>query len=380
MRSPAELRRQHVVSAQRVVVKVGTNVLAAPGRPLDDDRVCGIAEQIARLVETGRQVSLVSSGAIGCGMSELGIAARPTTLPLLQAAASVGQGKLVAHYERHFRRHGLHAAQILLTREDFDDRQRYLNASNTLHALLDFPCVPVINENDTISTDEIKFGDNDRLAALVTHLVRAELLVLLTSVPGLYAEKPGPDGEGRVLDVVESVDEDVQQLVYDETTPDGLGGMDSKLEAARVAVEAGEAAVIADGRDPEILDKLVAGQTVGTLFVPGAERLSSYKRWLRFTSRPRGSLRVDEGARRALVERGKSLLPIGVTEVDGEFELGDVVRILGPQGAEVARGLANYSADEMRRIKGCQSSEIEAILGHRDYDEVVHRDNLALVN
>jgi len=380
MLSAQELRREHVVCAQRVVVKVGTNVLAAPGRPLDDERVCTIAEQIARLVESGRQVTLVSSGAIGSGMSELDMTTRPATLPLLQAAASVGQGKLVAHYERHFGRHGLHAAQILLTREDFDDRQRYLNASNTLHALLDFPCVPVVNENDTISTDEIKFGDNDRLAALVAHMVRAELLVLLTSVPGLYAQRPGPQGEAAVLDVVESIDEDIEQLVYDEKTPDGLGGMDSKLQAARIATQAGEAAVIADGRDPEILDQLVSGEAVGTLFVPRAEPLSSYKRWLRFTSRPRGTLQVDEGARRALIERGKSLLPIGVSRVEGEFEPGDVVRVVGPDGTEVARGLANYSGEEMRRIKGCQSSEIERILGHRDYDEVIHRDNLALVN
>jgi glutamate 5-kinase len=324
-------------------------------------------------------VALVSSGAIGCGMSELGLEARPSTLPLLQAAASVGQGTLVARYEEHFRSRGLHAAQILLTREDFDNRERYLNASNTIHSLLDFPCVPVINENDTISTDEIRFGDNDLLAALVTHLIRAELLILLTTVPGLYERKPGPTSEGRVLGVVEQVDEAVEGLIYEETSPDGLGGMESKIQAARIATEAGEAALIVDGRDPDIIRKVMAGEPVGTLFPPVAERLSSYKRWIRFTSRPQGSVQVDAGAVAALAERGKSLLPSGVTRVEGGFQRGDVVRVQGPDGEEIARGLVNYSADELGRIKGRQTMEIEGILGYKYYDEVVHRDNMALL-
>ncbi len=380
MKAVDKLREETVCTARRIVVKVGTNVLAAPGRPLDEERVRAIAEQIAALLKDGIQVVLVSSGAIGCGMSELGMDVRPPALPLLQAAASVGQGTLMARYEEHMRRHGLHAAQVLLTRDDFDDRERYLNASNTIHALMDFPCVPVINENDTISTEEIKFGDNDLLAALVTHMVRAELLVLLTTVPGLYEEKPGEGSEGRIREVVRSVDEDVQELIYEETSPDGLGGMESKVEAARIASEAGEAAIIADGRDPEILRKIISGEPVGTLFPPSADRLSSRKRWIRFTSRPQGAVRVDKGAAAAVVERGKSLLPSGITSVEGEFERGDVVRVEDAGGLEIARGLSNYSDEEVARIKGCHSSEIEGILGRQHYDEVIHRDNLALLS
>lgn len=382
MESVQELRARHVCSARRIVVKVGTNVLAASGPPYggpDDARIGSIAEQIAALIKDGRQVALVSSGAIGCGMSELGMENRPTALPISQAVASVGQGTLMAHYERHFRRHGLHAAQILLTHEDFDDRERYLNASNTVHALFELPCVPVINENDTISTEEIRFGDNDRLAALMTHLIRAELLILLTSVPGLYLERPRRGSPGKVLEVVQRVDAEIEALAYEDKTPLGVGGMKSKIEAARIATEAGEAALIADGRDPAVLTKIMAGEPVGTLFLPGPGRLSSYKRWIRFTSRPRGGLQVDAGARAALVERGKSLLPSGIVAVEGAFRRGDVVRIKGPEGEEFARGLSNYSDAEIKRIKGCQTAQIKDVLGYSYYDEVVHRDNLALV-
>ncbi|MFO8007059.1 MAG: glutamate 5-kinase [Candidatus Brocadiia bacterium] len=374
-----ELRREHVCSARRIVVKVGTNVLTAGGASLDEERVGALADQLAGMVEDGRQVALVSSGAIACGMADLGLQRRPATLPGSQAAASVGQGVLMATYRRHLHRHGLHAAQILLTHEDFDDRARYLNAANTIHALFELPCVPVINENDTISTEEIQFGENDRLAALVTHLIRAELLVLLTSVPGLYERPPAPGEEGRLLSVVERVDERIQSLAYDEKTPLGLGGMSSKIEAARVATEAGEAAVIADGRDPTVLRRLMAGEQVGTLFLPAGERLGSRKRWIRFTSRPRGAIQVDGGARKAVLERGTSLLPSGIVGTEKQFERGDVVRLTGPDGQEFARGLTNYSRAEVERIMGCQTNDIEDILGYKHYDEVVHRDNLALM-
>jgi len=380
------LRERYVSSARRVVIKVGTNVLAPDARSagralggLDDGRVRALADQIALVIKEGRQVALVTSGAIGCGMAELGLKARPKTLPGSQAAASIGQGVLMARYAEHFRRHGLHAAQILLTHEDFDNRERYLNASNTIHALFELPCVPVINENDTISTAEIRFGDNDRLAALVTHLIRAELLILLTSVPGLYVEPPRAGSPGRILRVVERAGDELAGLVYEEKTALGSGGMRSKIEAARVATEAGEAAVIADGGEPDVIRKILAGEDIGTLFVPSAGKLSSYKRWIRFTSRPRGALHVDAGARTALAERGKSLLPSGIIRVEGEFERGDAVRVHGPDGEEFARGLSNYSAAEIEQIKGRHSGQIERILGYKYYDEVVHRDNLALL-
>jgi glutamate 5-kinase len=372
-------RTEHVCSARRIVVKVGTNVLAGSACPLDDDRVGHIVDQIADLRGSGRQIALVTSGAIGCGMAELGLGTRPRNLPESQAAASVGQGALMACYARHFRAHGLHAAQILLTHEDFDDRERYLNASNTIHALFEMPCVPVINENDSISTAEIRFGDNDRLAALVTHLVRAQLLVLLTSVPGLYATPPGPDGQAQIVDVVERIDESVEQLAYDETAPLGVGGMRSKIQAARVATAAGEAAVIADGRKRDVLLRLMAGETLGTLFLPARGRLRRHKRWIRFTSRPRGTVYVDPGARAALVERGKSLLASGIVRASGQFGRGDVIRVCDAGGQEFARGLSNYAHDEVERIRGRRSEQIEAILGYKYYDEVIHRDNLALL-
>lgn len=374
-----ELRQRHVCQARRLVVKVGTNVLSGHGGGVSDERIAAIVRQVAWLVEGGRQVALVSSGAIGCGMAELAMSSRPTTLPLLQAAASVGQSRLMAYYSEHFRRHGLHAAQILLTHEDFDSRGRYLNATNTVHALFELPCVPVINENDTISTEEITLGENDRLAALVTHLIRAELLILLTCVPGLYAERPRRGSAGRVLEVVETGDHAVDGLVYDEQSPNGLGGMRTKVEAARMTAEAGEAAVIADGRDPDIIAAVMSGAPVGTFFPPARRKLRSYKRWIRFTSRPRGSIQVDAGARRALVERGKSLLPSGVTGLEGSFERGDVVRIKGPDGEEFARGLSNYASSEIERIQGSHSGRITDILGYKYYDEIVHRDNMALL-
>jgi glutamate 5-kinase len=256
MADAQELRQKHCRSAQRIVVKVGTNVLASPGKPLDDARVRAIVEQIASLVNGGRQVVLVTSGAIASGMTELGMKRRPPTLPGSQAAAAVGQGVLMAHYERHFHRHGLHAAQILLTHEDFDNRERYLNAANTIHALFEWPCVPVINENDTISTEAIRFGENDLLAALVTNLIRAQLLILLSSVPGLYEEATSDGSRGTVIEVVERVGPEIEALAYDEKTPLGVGGMKSKIEAARITTEAGEAVVIADGRDPTIIRKV----------------------------------------------------------------------------------------------------------------------------
>jgi glutamate 5-kinase len=280
----------------------------------------------------------------------------------------------MATYERHLHDHGLHAAQILLTHADFDSRERYLNACNTIHTLFEMPCLPVINENDTISTAEIQFGENDRLAALVTHLIRADLLVLLTSVPGLCARRGAAP-----LNVVEKIDESIEALVYDESTALGIGGMKTKIDACRVATDAGEAAVIADGREPDVLARLFAGGQIGTLFLPSEARLRSRKRWIRFTSRPRGTVRVDAGARRALVEGGKSLLPSGVVGVDGEFRRGDVVRIVGPNDDEFARGLSNYASGEVARIQGCHTAEIATVLGYEYYGEIVHRDNMALL-
>jgi len=373
-----QLRKAHVCTAQRIVVKVGTNVLAEPGCAPDDARIGALADEISWLVEDGRQVVLVSSGAIGTGMAQLGITTRPTTLPRLQAVAGVGQSMLMEHYGRHFGRHGMHAAQVLLTRDDFDNHARYLNARNTLREMFNMKCVPIVNENDTISTDEICFGENDMLAALVTHMVEADLLVLLTSVPGIYVERPTADNSGQLLEVVRCGDS-AHEHVFDGATPGGSGGMTTKIAAARTAAEAGEPAIIADGRTPGILRSIIDGAPVGTLFLPTADRLSSRKRWLRFTGRPLGTLTIDAGARTALVEGGKSLLPSGIVRAAGQFQPGDVVTVTDATGTEIARGLCNYSRADVDLISGKRTTEIAAILGHKAYDEVIHRDDLALV-
>lgn len=384
------LREKYISRAKRIVVKIGTNVIGGSREPLDETRLDSLSEQIASLVESGIQVAVVSSGAIGAGMRQFAMTTRPRSLPHLQAAASVGQSKVVSCYDRSFRKHGLHAGQILLTRDDFDSRERYLNASNTVHALFENCSVPIINENDTISTNEIQFGDNDILAAFVTHLIQADLLILLTSAPGLCAHPPFSENcvieeksaesskFGARIDFVKCIDDSVIALARTETTPDGTGGMASKLEAVKIAVEAGEAAVIADGREDNILPRLLEPRNVGTLFLPAMEKMGSRKRWIRFTRRSSGSILIDNGAALALSKKGKSLLPSGIIAVRGNFTRGDTVRICTEGGEEIAKGLTNYSAPDVRKIKGRKTEELEALLGQDFFDEVVHRDNMAL--
>ena len=366
--------RQTLRDARRAVVKLGTALLTSPNGRLDEARLAALAAQVNRLGAQGREVVLVSSGAIGAGMSALGLPRRPTRLPELQAAAAVGQGKLMAAWEAAFSVHGRHVAQVLLTRDDFDNRARYLNIANTLRQLLAFGAVPVVNENDTISVEEIPltFGDNDILSALVANLLRADVLIVLSVVGGLL------DAQGRVTPLVERVNDAVRALASGERSRGGVGGMASKLEAARIATEAGAAAVVADGREPDVLPRLLAGETLGTFFPPSARRMQSRKRWIRYGRRPKGRLVVDEGARRALVALGRSLLPSGIRAVEGPFDRGDLVAVAGPDGAEFARGLANYSSGEVERIRGLKSAAIAKVLGEKLYDEVIHRDNLVI--
>jgi glutamate 5-kinase len=336
-----------------------------------------VAEQIASLTDEGRRVVLVSSGAIGSGLATLGLKKRPGTLPSLQAAASVGQAKLIGLYDQFLARRGYHAAQILLTRSDFEDRVRYLNASNTIHALFDLKAVPVINENDSVSVDEIKFGDNDLLSAFVTNMVRAELLVMLTTAEGLYDTR-----EGRskgVVAVVEAVDSDVLGLATSARSAGGSGGMRSKLEALRTVSTAGVPAVIAGGKTAGVLTRLFAGEELGTLFLPAAKRLRSSKRWIGFTARARGGVRIDAGAREALGRGGASLLPVGVLAVEGEFEAGDVISIRDEEGCEVARGLTNLSSSEVAQVKGMRTPKVRSVLGTGAYNVVVHCDNMTVL-
>ena len=372
------VRDDLVHSARTWVVKVGTSVLAAPDGTLDLARIGHLAEQICAVADTGRRIALVSSGAVGAGMGRLGLSKRPDDLPRLQAAAAVGQAYLIRTYDEVFRRHNRHAAQVLLTHEDLDRRARYLNVRNTLTALFEWNAVPVINENDTISVDEIKFGDNDRLAAMVANLLQAPLLVILSVVDGLCVPGPNPGEFGPVIPLVEDLGDETIGLAEDVRSALGTGGMRSKLQSARLVTRAGGSVIIASGRQENPLTGILSGDRIGTLFLAEGQTRRARHRWIGLTARPRGHYRVDEGARIALADGRKSLLPIGVVEVIGEFDKGDIVGVLDPSGVEFARGLTNYSSADARQIRGLRSDQTRQALGTALYDEIVHRDNLAL--
>lgn len=376
--------RQQLISAtDLVVVKVGTRVLTHPDGSLDNERVACIAEQLARQWKAGRRVVLVSSGAVGAGLGRLKLKRRPTAVAKLQAAAAIGQSLLIEAYNRALEPHDLCAAQILLTAEDLQERSRYLNVRNTLLALFESGAVPIINENDTVSVDELQlsFGDNDRLAALVTNLVRAPLLVLLSDIEGLYDGDPD-DPESKVLSVVSDLADAQQQHVRDGSRAGielSTGGMGTKLQAARIATSAGGNVVIANGRSENVLEKILAGEDVGTLFLAEGPAVDARKRWIGWGANTAGQLTLDVGACSAIETSGRSLLAVGVAQVSGDFIKGDVIGLCDEAGREFARGLINYSAEEMRAIIGKTKAEIVELLGHRTYEVVVHRNNLVLL-
>jgi len=366
-----ELRQSVIAEAKSIVIKMGTQLLTTDDGGVDLAFMESIAAQVAELQQRGVNVILVSSGAAGVGRQTLNLAERPTDIAAIQAVAAVGQSGLMSRWYDVFKPHGLPVAQMLLTRADFDDRDRYLNIRNCIGELHALRAIPIINENDTVSVEEIRFGDNDVLAALVTNAVRADLLVMLTVVDGLV------DADGQVLEIVRDVHE-VRRLVHDARSPMGSGGMETKLEAARIVTDAGELAVIAGGRQPEVIRRLFAAEPLGTVFVPAEQKLSSRHRWIGMTARPTGTLTVDDGAAAAVCEHGRSLLATGLVEITGRFEKGDIVLIRDQRGREVGRGLINYGSDEARLIQGRRSDEFEPLLGRRAYEEVVHRDNLVL--
>jgi glutamate 5-kinase len=377
---PRDLVRDDLVHCSRTwVVKVGTSVLASPDGKLDLDRVHHLAEEICAVADTGRRVALVSSGAVGAGLGRLGLAKRPETLSQIQAAAAVGQSYLIRAYDEGFRRHGRNAAQLLLTHEDFDGRARYLNMRNTLAALFDYNAVPVINENDTISVDEIKFGDNDRLAAMVANLLQAPLLIVLSVAAGLCQTDPGSTGLGEVIPLVPNLDDATLGLAGESKSALGTGGMRSKLQAARLVTQAGGSVIITSGKAERPLTRILAGEPIGTLFLATGHSQAARKRWIGLTARPKGYLVVDAGARRAMESGSRSLLPIGIVSVAGEFEKGDVVGIRDADGSEFARGLTNYGTVEALRVLGLRSEQVREALGSVAYGEVVHKDNLVLV-
>ncbi|TXF12076.1 glutamate 5-kinase [Pelomicrobium methylotrophicum] len=368
-----------VAQARRLVVKVGSSLVTNHGRGLDHAALGRWSEQIARLRRDGRQVVLVSSGAIAEGLQRLGWKRRPHALHALQAAAAVGQMGLVEAYESCFRKHGLHAAQILLTHEDLADRKRYLNARSTLLTLLGLNVVPIINENDTVVTDEIKFGDNDTLAALVTNLIEADCLVILTDQAGLYDADPRKHPGAQLIRDARAGDPALEKMAGGAGSAIAKGGMLTKVLAAKRAARSGADTVIASGHEPEVLVRLAAGEKIGTQLTAEQAPIAARKQWLADHLQVRGRLMLDVGAVRVLVEQGKSLLPIGVVEAVGDFDRGEVVACIAPDGREVARGLVNYSAEETRKILRRPSHEIESILGYVDEPELIHRDNLVLL-
>jgi glutamate 5-kinase len=372
--------RRGLTRARRLVVKVGSGQIASPSEGLDAKRISALAADIAGLVGERREVVLVSSGAIVAGTARLGLSSRRRSIPETQAAAAVGQSSLMWHYEQAFKRHGIKVGQVLLTAQDISDRGRYLNARNTLLALLDFGVLPVVNENDTVAVEEIKVGDNDNLAALVAHLVDADLLVLLTDVDGLYTGDPQRDPAAIRIETVEAVTEEIRRLCFDEVGRVSVGGMATKLEAAQKAGASGIPMVIANGRERGTLGRLLKGEPLGTYFLPRDDRLAARKRWIAFAVPPQGRLMVDAGARKALTEKGKSLLPSGLVEVTGEFRAGEVVALAEPEGDDFARGLVNYDAGDLRKIRGAKTAEIEKALGYKGLAEVIHRDNLVVLS
>lgn len=364
-------RKKIVEQVRNVVVKIGTNAICDRAGHIDMKVLRSLAGQIVAAMRSGKSVALVTSGAIGAGMGELGMASRPKTLPRLQAAAAVGQGSLMRCFHDVFSKLDMKVAQVLLTRDDFEDRARYLNIRNTLAALGECGVLAIINENDTVAVDEIRFGDNDVIAALVANMLGAELTVFLTNVDGVLAA-------GRVLDVIEQVDGKVMSLAAAGRSGLGSGGMASKLEAARLVVAAGEMAVIANSRQAGAVTRILAGQPVGTVFAPAAKKMSRRRRWIGQASRPAGRIVIDDGAVTALKKRGKSLLPSGVSNVKGRFAKGAVVVVVDSVGRQIARGLSNYSSRQIEKIQGLKTSQIAKVLGDKPYDEVIHRNNMTV--
>ena len=372
-----ELRREQLTEAKRIVVKVGSAVLTSDSG-LNHDVLANLAAEIAWLKEGGREVILVSSGSVAAGRRKLGISRKTISMREKQALAAAGQSSLMHAYEGAFEQYDQKLAQVLLTHSDFSHRHRYLNVRNTLFTLLEWGVVPIINENDTVSVDELRFGDNDTLGAMVTNLIEADLLILLTDVDSLYTGNPTVDSHAKPLCTVREVSEDVEAMAGNVCGLLGTGGMQSKILAAKSVSLRGGCSFIGSGRKSGIMRDLFGGEQVGTFFLPQAEKMHSRKHWIAYTLRPKGFLVLDDGACRALKGQGKSLLPSGIVEVRGEFGIGDPVHCLDKEGSAIAAGLVAYGSDEIVKIQGTKTCHIEKILGHKDGDEVIHRDNLVL--
>ena len=371
-----------VAKAKRIVIKVGTSTLTDDNHRLAPDKVKKLAREIVELRRRGKEVILVSSGAIGAGIGKLNLKQRPRDIKLLQATAAVGQSILMSTYDRYFSAYGQTIAQLLLTHADFLSRQRYLNLRNTLLTLLKSGVIPIVNENDTTAVDEIKVGDNDNLSALVASNLEADLLIILTDTDGLFTRDPRRSERAELIPVVRDITPEIERIADtgEKTKTSSVGGMRTKIQAAKLAMNAGIPVVIANGAEEDILLRIVEGEPVGTRFLPRkSDRMNDREHWIRFVSPPRGRIKVDEGAKAALVAKGSSLLPSGIIGVEGAFMPGDTVSIIDSRDIEFARGITNYSSVDIEKIKGLHTGDIERVLGHKEYDEVVYRGNLYLI-
>ncbi|MCU0287830.1 MAG: glutamate 5-kinase [Acidobacteria bacterium] len=369
--------KSHLNGVRRVVIKVGSNVLTTKNG-LNINLISSLSRQISNLMDRGLELIFVSSGAMASGIKKLGLPGRPEEIPKRQAVAAVGQAGLIMEYEKAFERYNIKVAQILLTSEDLNHRRRYLNSRNTINTLLSWKVIPIINENDTIMVEEIKLGDNDNLSAMITLLMDAQLLINLTDIDGLYDCDPRKYPDAKLLSVVSTIGKDIVKIAGDIPGTLGTGGMLSKVQAARKVTTAGIPMVIANGETPDILLRLFKGESPGTFFVPNKEKLASRKCWIAFTLKPKGILRIDDGAAEAILKKGKSLLPSGITDVEGEFGVGASVCFATKEEEPFGCGLVNYSSLEIRKIRGLKSNQIKGILGNKPYDEVIHRDNLVI--
>lgn len=387
-RDNSQIARESLAQAKRLVVKIGSHVLIQSSGKLQGKRLSALVAELARLRHAGREVVLVTSGAIGAGMQALGIKRRPDHLPELQMAAAVGQSRLMTRYDKLFTRERCKIGQVLLTHDDLKQRTRHLNARNTMLTMLASGVIPIVNENDAVAVEEIKFGDNDLLAALVVHLIEAEALLILTTSDGLRQRSArvgqgSAAGASRRVKFLEAITPEVLKLADGKGSALSTGGMASKLEASRLASKNGAAVVIADGRKSGIIGKILAGADTGTLIcsatAQGDATLPGRKRWIAYFHKPKGALIIDEGARRAIEHNGKSLLPIGVKQVEGEFEAGAAVDVKAMDQTLIARGLVSYSSRDLRLIQGQRTQALSSILGTANYEEVIHRDNLALL-
>lgn len=373
-------RRALVSQVKRVVIKIGSSVLTNEYGELSESVFDEIAGEISKIKSREIEPVIVSSGAIAAGMRKLNLGEKPKEVSMKQAVAACGQSALMWYYEKAFSAFGERVAQILLTHDGLSSRKRFLNARKTLFTLLEMGVIPIVNENDTVAAEEIMFGDNDNLAALVTSLVGADLLVLLSDIDGLYNKNPRNHGDAELISVIEEIDKRVEKIAGETLGKTTTGGMKTKIEASKTAAAFGVPTIIANGKRSNTLSEIFSGKELGTLFLPAKEKIKARKHWIAFTLKPSGELIIDDGAKRAITSSGKSLLPAGIKEVRGEFEVGELVKCIDERGVEVARGLTCYGSDDIRKIVGAKTSDIEKILGYKYSDEVIHRSDLVVIS